>query len=195
MKALFSTFVLQKKLKIDLKTHRELVRTSLKLPEVDEAGLAWSGKNYPNGYTSYGSLSELHRHFSVFESLKKALDFEVKAFNKKAGLKVPRGEIALSALWVNLMPKNCYHAFHAHPNSVISGTYYLSVPKKTSPLRLEDPRAGLFMACPPRSIRVDLLPKPGDLILFESWLKHEVPPHQTDETRVSISFNYDWIQN
>ncbi|MBC7397342.1 MAG: hypothetical protein H7333_07850 [Bdellovibrionales bacterium] len=195
MRALFPTFVLQKPLKLDPKIHRELKRTTLKLPEVDEAGMSWSTKNYPNGYTSYGSLSELHRQFTVFDTLKKSLDREVKAFCKKAGITFQRGELRLSSLWVNIMPKNCYHAFHAHPNSIVSGTYYLNVPKKTSPLRLEDPRVGLFMACPPRPIRVDLLPRAGEVILFESWLKHEVPPHYTEEERLSVSFNYDWIQD
>jgi uncharacterized protein (TIGR02466 family) len=193
MKEFFSTHIEQKKLALSPAVRAELKRTALKLPEVDEAGLRWSQKNYPNGYTSYGSLSDLHRQFSVFEKLSTALDQEVKVFVKKLGLSFPQGRLGLSSLWVNLMPRHCYHAFHLHPNSVVSGTYYLSVPKNSSPLRVEDPRTSLFMASPPRKIQVDLKPKDGDVILFESWLKHEVPPHASNETRISVSFNYDWI--
>ena len=189
----FSTLVHQASLKISPKIQNELTRTALKLPDVDDAGVAWCKKNYLNGYTSYGSLSQLHHQFTVFEQLKTALDREVKKFTKTLGLKFDTGELALSAIWVNIMPKNCYHAFHAHPLSIISGTYYLSIPKGTSPLRVEDPRASLFMAAPARPIQIDLKPKNGDVILFESWLKHEVPPHSSAEPRISVSFNYDWM--
>jgi uncharacterized protein (TIGR02466 family) len=49
------------------------------------------------------------------------------------------------------------------------------------------------MAAPPRKIQTDLKPKDGEIILFESWLKHEVPPHQNSQDRISVSFNYDWV--
>jgi uncharacterized protein (TIGR02466 family) len=29
-------------------------------------------------------------------------------------------------------------------------------------------------------------------VLFESWLRHEVPMHRCDAERVSVSFNYHW---
>ena len=193
MKHFFETFIQQKKLPLSKKVIQELKNTAIRLPEIDQNGVKWSQKNYPNGYTSYGSLSDLHRQFTVFERLKEALDKEVESYAKELKLKFPHGELKLSSLWVNLMPKNCYHAFHFHPNSVVSGTFYIDVPKNTSPLRIEDPRAGLFMASPPRTLQVDLKPKAGEIILFESWLKHEVPPHHTASTRISISFNYDWI--
>ena len=193
MKSFFQTIVQQKKLKIAPKILTELKKTALKLPEVDEVGKKWSEKNYPNGYTSYGSLSNLHQQFSVFDRLKDELDKEVALYVRALKLKLPRGKIELSSLWVNLMPKDCYHAFHFHPNSIVSGTYYLEVPKNSSPLRIEDPRANLMMASPPRKIQTDLFPKAGEIILFESWLKHEVPPHRVVGTRVSVSFNYDWV--
>ena len=192
---LFESIVVQKKLKLDPAIYRDIKKTALKLPEIDEAGVEWSEENYPNGYTSYSSLSRLHEQFTVFDRLKSALDREVKIYAKQLGLRFDRGELALSSLWVNVMPKNCYHAFHIHPNSVVSGTFYVSVPKGKAPLRIEDPRAALFMACPHRKAQHDFHPKAGEIILFESYMRHEVPPHRTDETRVSVSFNYDWMQN
>jgi len=193
VQTLFSTHVQQAPLKLPKKIHGEIKRTSLKLRQIDEAGIEWCRKNYVHGYTSYGSLDQLHLQFSVFAELKKLLDREARKFAKAVGLRFETGSLELSAIWVNVMPKNCYHAFHAHPLSVVSGTYYVSAARGSSPLRIEDPRAPLFMASPPRSIQYDLKPKNGDVILFESWLKHEVPPHQSSEDRVSVSFNYDWI--
>jgi uncharacterized protein (TIGR02466 family) len=193
MHRLFATHIQQAPLRLSANTQAELIRTSLKISEIDEAGKKWSKKNYGQGYTSYGSLSRLHEQFSVFDVLKKKLDAEVARYAKAAEMKFETGELLLSSLWVNVMPKACYHAFHLHPLSVVSGTYYVSVPKGTSPLRIEDPRASLMMAAPPRQTQTDLHPKNGDVILFESWLKHEVPPHQSAEPRISVSFNYDWI--
>ena len=194
MKTFFETKILQKKLALKAEVQNELKRTSRLLPQVDKLGVTWSKKNYFNGYTSYGSLSDLHQQFSVFGVLKLAIDKEVRLFAKQVGLVFPRGKLGLSAIWVNIMKKNCYHSLHLHPNSILSGTYYLSVPKMTSPIRFEDPRCGLFMASPPRRIQQDLRPKVGEIVLFESWLKHEVPPNASNEERISVSFNYDWLQ-
>jgi len=195
MHSLFTTYIEQKSLRITAKQLAQMKWTATQMPAVDGEGVKWSRKNYAGGYTSYGSISRIDLHFSVFEELKKKIDREVKAYVKKLGLRFDTGSLELSAMWVNVMPKNVYHAFHIHPLSVISGTFYVSVGKrgKSSPLRVEDPRASLFMSSPARPIQVDLQPKNGDLILFESWIKHEVPPHQKNDERISVSFNYDWI--
>ena len=65
----------------------------------------------------------------------------------------------------------------------------------------EDPRLDRYMAAPPRkqSARrgnrawVTLPARAGRVVLFESWLRHEVPPNQSSAERVSISFNYSWF--
>jgi uncharacterized protein (TIGR02466 family) len=49
------------------------------------------------------------------------------------------------------------------------------------------------MAAPARKFQEDLVPKVGEIILFESWLKHEVPPNRVKGTRISVSFNYERI--
>lgn len=192
MKTLFETRIEQKSLGLPPALLRDLKKTALQLPILDEAGVEWSRKNYRKGYTSYSSISNLHEQFTVFDRLKIKLDGAVMKYARDLDLTFPRGRLEISSFWVNVMPADCYHAFHLHPNSIVSGTFYLSVPKGASPLRVEDPRAGLFMASPPRTIQIDLRPKAGEVILFESWLKHEVPPHSSKEDRVSVSFNYDW---
>jgi uncharacterized protein (TIGR02466 family) len=89
------------------------------------------------------------------------------------------------------MSKGVRHTQHLHPHSVISGTFYLS--PATTPLKFEDPRLGLFMNSPMRkNLFHEIYPQPGDLVLFESWLRHEVPAHKSAQKRVSLSFNYDW---
>jgi uncharacterized protein (TIGR02466 family) len=83
---------------------------------------------------------------------------------------------------------------------VVSGTYYARTPKGCSKLRFEDPRLDRFMAAPPRPARarpenrrhVTYDVEEGTVILFESWLRHEVAPNPAPGERVSISFNYGW---
>lgn len=109
----------------------------------------------------------------------------------------------MSSCWVNVMPAGAAHSLHLHPLSVVSGAFYVAVPKNASPIKFEDPRLDRFMAQPPRSPKaplamqpfVTLTPREGDLILFESWLRHEVPPLKPGVRgeRISVSFNYDWI--
>ena len=94
--------------------------------------------------------------------------------------------------WVNVMSKGCAHTLHLHPTSVISGTYYVRVPRGGAPIRFEDPRHAHRMATPPR--RVDARPRnqsmvaheasSGTVVLFESWLRHEVPASRVATRRV-----------
>jgi len=83
---------------------------------------------------------------------------------------------------------------------VISGTTYVSMPKGTSAIRFEDPRLAMMMAAPGRKAKareelrqfVYVAPDVGDVLLWESWLRHEVPMNMAEEDRISISFNYAW---
>ena len=103
--------------------------------------------------------------------------------------------------WVNIMPRGVAHGLHLHPLSTISGTFYVRTPARSPGLKLEDPRFERFMAAPPR--RADCRPenrhwvvlpvRAGDVVLFESWLRHEVPANLRATERVSVSFNYGWF--
>ncbi len=102
--------------------------------------------------------------------------------------------------WLNVMPAGVVHSLHLHPASFISGTYYVELPKGVAALKVEDPRLSRLMAAPPRRARapqpfrsfVEVPAKAGELVLFESWLRHEVPPARYTGERISISFNYGW---
>ena len=102
--------------------------------------------------------------------------------------------------WVNIMPPTAAHSLHLHPNSFISGTYYVRTPAGCSGLKFEDPRLSKFMAAPPKladaheanRAYTTYPAEAGNVILFESWLRHEVAANRVDDERISISFNYAW---
>jgi len=93
------------------------------------------------------------------------------------------------------------HSLHLHPVSTISGTYYVRTPKGSPGLKFEDPRLDRFMAAPPRKARhraenrpwVTVPASAGNVVLFESWLRHEVPVNPVAAERISISFNFNWF--
>ncbi len=170
------------------------------IENLDEAGRFWSKKNYRNGYTSYASANEMHRNSPTFALLESELDKHVSKFTRALDMNLGGKKLRMNTCWVNVMRKDAQHGMHLHPLSVISGTYYVFTPSGASPIKFEDPRLSKFMASPPKKKNsrsenqylYELKPKAGMFILFESWLRHEVPTSQLKTPRVSISFNYGW---
>jgi len=110
-------------------------------------------------------------------------------------------ELDMTDCWVNIMPRGTVHSLHLHPHSSLSGTYYVQVPKGSPGIKFEDPRLERFMAAPPRRLTAKREARPwvtfpaaaGQLLLFESWLRHEVVPNAVHAERISVSFNYNWF--
>ncbi|WP_373635006.1 TIGR02466 family protein [Yoonia sp. SS1-5] len=179
----------------------ELENSCLVIADDDEAGQEWcEAKAFP-GYTSYASLTDLPWRFPIFADLVKALDAHVAAFAKDAAFDLGEKRLILEDIWINILPPGGIHTGHIHPHSVVSGTTYVAVPEGAAAIKFEDPRLAMMMAAPPRitdapeEMRqfVYVAPKPGDVLLWESWLRHEVPMNMSEEDeRISVSFNYKW---
>jgi uncharacterized protein (TIGR02466 family) len=178
----------------------ELASSCNAIAEDDAAGQDWCEKNGYPGYTSYASLNDLPWRFPIFADLEKALDKHVAAFVKDLGFDLQGKKLKCGSFWINILPEGGMHASHIHPHSVISGTCYVAMPKGTSALKLEDPRLPMMMAAPVRSKKapqelqsfVYVTPEAGEVLLWESWLRHEVPMNMAEAERVSVSFNYEW---
>lgn len=175
----------------------ELAHSIHALARDDQAGRRWSKDNNYAGYTSYASLNDLPRRDPAFAKLARLLTKEVTMFARECGFE-PGHRPKLDSLWVNRLKGSGHHSAHIHPNSVISGTLYIEVPKGSGAIRFEDPRLPLMMAAPPRRTDtqeelgqfVTITPRPGLLLLWESWLRHEVLAGSGRGDRLSISFNF-----
>jgi uncharacterized protein (TIGR02466 family) len=198
--SLFPTRILRTALADDT-LREELEAACHALALDDEAGQKWCAKNGYPGYTSYASLNDLPWRFPAFKALTKLIDRHVVEFAKTLEFDLGGGKLKMDSLWVNILPEGGFHAAHIHPHSVISGTYYVAIPKGASALRVEDPRHVMMMAAPPKKSKareenrafVSLVPEAGTLLLWESWLRHDVPMNKAEEERISISFNYNWV--
>jgi uncharacterized protein (TIGR02466 family) len=175
----------------------ELERSVRLLAEEDRAGRAWSKAHGYRGYTSYASLDDLPARDPAFADLARLLGGHARSFAAAAHLDLGR-KLRLDSLWVNLLRPGGTHSGHIHPHSVLSGTFYVAVPPGSGGLKLEDPRLPMMMAAPqrrpdaPEDSRsfVYVEPKPGMVLLWESWLRHEVTPSAARGERISVSFNY-----
>ena len=163
----------------------------------DEAGRRWSRECGYAGYTSYASLNDLTKRDPAFADLAKLVKPHVAQFAKACALRLER-PLRLDSLWVNLLPVRGHHRAHIHPHSVVSGTLYVEVPNGSGAICFEDPRLALMMAAPPRAngapeellSLVTVKPRAGLLLLWESWLRHEVLAGSGRGERLSISFNF-----
>ncbi|AKO95401.1 hypothetical protein MALG_00188 [Marinovum algicola DG 898] len=178
----------------------QLEASCLSIAEDDEAGQDWCEANDYPGYTSYASLSDLPWRFPIFADLVSALDAHVAAFAEDLEFNLDERQLKLEDLWINILPEGGFHSSHLHPHAVISGTTYVAMPEGASALKLEDPRSARMMAAPPRrkqareELRTFVYESPavGEVLLWESWLRHEVPMNTSENHRISISFNYSW---
>lgn len=180
--------------------NKELTEECYRIRSFDKVGQKWCLKNYPGGYTSYSSIANLHQRSSTFMELSKKIHKHVLAYAKHLDMDLQGRPMQMTDCWLNIMPTQVVHSLHLHPLSCISGTYYVQTPKNCSSIKFEDPRLSKFMAAPPKrspcapSNRqyIEYKAEAGKLVLFESWLRHEVASNQAEEDRISVSFNFGW---
>ena len=175
----------------------ELAEACRMLASEDHAGRAWCKAHAYRGYTSYGSLNDLPQRLPEFADLKRHLDRHALAYARALNFDLAR-KPRLDTMWVNILKPGGGHSGHIHPHAFLSGTVYVDVPDGASALKLEDPRLPMMMARPgvlpgtPEAEKpfVYLTPSAGTVLMWESWLRHEVPMNGAKSERISISFNY-----
>ncbi len=122
--------------KPDRAFQKELLAECLQIRAIDEEGERWCKVNYPDGYTSYGSMCRLHRMSPTFADLETKLSRHVKSYARSLDFDLTGRELEMTDCWVNIMPRHAVHGLHLHPTSTISGTYYVKTPKGCSSLKL-----------------------------------------------------------
>jgi len=108
-------------------------------------------------------------------------------------------EPVLGNMWANINPPGGMNRAHQHPNSLWSGVYYIKTPKNCGDLKIDDPRSSAAMCRPnqkdgEKPIRLlretHYKPIAGRCIMFPSWLMHCVDPNNSNDIRISVSFNF-----
>lgn len=143
----------------------------------------------------------LDRKHPAIGWLKQCFDRSVRDYALEAGI---RYELTWSVqAWPNVNMTGDYHNLHNHPHSWLSGTYYVAVPEDQGRQHRSDLNPNAISFFDPRgqanmnAIKGDgqfdpeyrVQPRPGQLLLWPSFLHHLVHPNLADEARVSVSFN------
>jgi uncharacterized protein (TIGR02466 family) len=133
-------------------------------------------------------------HLSEFQELREIIN--VAATGVLEFLKIVYDSLELTGCWANISPPGDAHRPHTHPNNYLSGVYYVQTQEGADTISFDDPRPQTNVISPVTSEITDenagqihITTRNGLLVLFPSWLQHQVPPNKSDQARISIAFN------
>lgn len=150
-----------------------------------------------------------YRQQNLFEQTHPAIQWLHQCINKTIADYLSESSVSVSVKWqlqgwANINRKGDYHSLHNHPNSYLSGTYYVNMPEQPLSARQRDdlspgdisffdPRPQANMTAIAGDPQIDpehrVSPSAGHLLLWPSFLHHAVHPNFAEQPRVSISFN------
>jgi uncharacterized protein (TIGR02466 family) len=169
------------------KLDREL--TPLELKFVD--------KNKKDFYKNDGNITSNNNYIlneKPFANIKKELDLRVQDYFDKVISPANNITPYITQSWLNYTETNQYHHKHQHPNSLVSGVFYINCDDKFDKIKFfkEDykiikPEVKNWNIWNSESWWFSV--KTGDVILFPSSLTHMVETKQGDNTRISLAFN------
>ena len=164
----------------------------------ENAVIEWANKDKGMKRTNvkgWHSQTDMHT-IPVFKPLVEALFKMQEEIYKEEFLS---GKAMIGNMWANINPKGGYNRPHIHPNCHFSGVYYIKAPQNSGEIVFNDPRSTSHMSMPARKegeppkhlwreVRVN--PMVGRIIMFPAWLWHCVDPNNTNDIRISVSFNF-----
>jgi len=184
--AYFPTIIYAKDLQLDNRLfEREVIEWSKKDKGIKRTNMI-----------GWHSTTEMHK-IPVFKPLVDELfKMQMEIYKEEILSREP----IIGNMWANINPPGGYNRPHIHPNSHFSGVYYIKAPQNSGDIVFNDPRSGAHMIMPERikdikppshlwrEVRIN--PLEGRLIMFPSWLWHCVDPNESNDIRISVSFNF-----
>jgi uncharacterized protein (TIGR02466 family) len=141
------------------------------------------------------SANNLHQ-LASFAELTQIIDRNVLEVATFLSWDLTKIAATITTCWAMVNDKYASNALHDHPNSILSGVYYLQTPENCGGITFTDPRSSSRMLNPPLTEfnlwtlpKISYKPQAGTMLLFPSWLMHGVEPNLSDEARISMSFN------
>ncbi len=158
--------------------------------------------DYRGGYTTYNSGYPLIDDPRV-QPLTDWILREADAFLASAGrAEDPRRRLHYASFFGTIGGQYSRHSMHRHEGCELSGVYYITAPRGAARLRLQSPQMALRGANkvqlfdaegPWHQDDITVVPEEGKLLLFPSWLEHEVGVHRVKAERIAISVNLKFV--
>ena len=165
---------------------------------LEQQVLKWSQQDKGVSKTNAGgwhSTTDMNRKEEYNVLTKELFAMQDEIFKKEYLTMKP----VLGNMWANINYPGNANRPHLHPNSLFSGVYWVKAPEKSGNLMLYEPRPGVHTTMPNRKEvklppelwrEVHYQPKAGTIVMFPAWLWHEVKPNESNDTRISVSFNF-----
>ena len=185
----FPTLVYIKDLPNAVQLNQYLEQQILKWKQNDPKGKPRTNVN------GWHSQTDMNRKEEYNVLTKELFAMQDEIFKKELLTQKP----ALGNMWANINYPGGYNRPHLHPNSLFSGVYWIKTPEKSGNLMLYEPRPGVQCTMPNRKEvklppelwrEVHYTPRAGTAVMFPAWLWHEVQPNRSNDTRISVSFNF-----
>jgi len=154
------------------------------------------GVEKPNtkGWQSNNIINETH---TEFVKLKNKIEERINTYHKEIQLKEGLQQ-TISNIWVNIDQKGHSNDFHIHPQSILSGEFYLTK-GKTAPIAFRHPFRDINTYFWDETIVAntntlnsgewEVDPKPNRLLVFPSWVYHKVRMNEEETDKISFSFD------
>ncbi|MDA1371345.1 MAG: TIGR02466 family protein [Proteobacteria bacterium] len=175
----------------------QLIGFVRQLREEDKEGQRLSAREYPSGYTSYFTRSNLYSETRL-AGLVNFIHQCAGNYAQQHRWDTQNFQPVINAMFANINPRFSFHPEHLHPYSHISGVFYVRSEPGNPAISFKDPRPARWMmppaadgSKPENTFNARVAPEPGKLLMFPSWLEHGVPQNQTEEERISMSFNFE----
>ena len=160
--------------------------------------LQWSQQDKGVSKTNAGgwhSTTDMNRKEEYNVLTKELFAMQYEIFKKELLAQKP----VLGNMWANINYPGNFNRPHLHPNALFSGVYWIKAPEKSGDLMLYEPRQGAQCTMPNRKEgklppelwrEVHYTPRAGTIVMFPAWLWHEVRTNQSNDIRISVSFNF-----
>ena len=160
--------------------------------------IKWSQQNKGVSKTNAGgwhSTTDMNRKEEYNVLTKELFNMQDEIFQKEHLTLKP----VCGNMWANINYPGNSNRPHLHPNSLFSGVYWVKAPEKSGDLMLYEPRPGVQCTMPNRKEgnlppelwrEVHYTPRAGTAVMFPAWLWHEVKPNESNDIRISVSFNF-----
>jgi uncharacterized protein (TIGR02466 family) len=165
--------------------------------ELTSKELLFINKTKLDSHNNEGNITSNNNYIlneKPFINFKKELDLRIKDYFDKVISPANNITPYITQSWLNYTETNQYHHKHAHPNSLVSGVFYINCHEEHDKIK--------FFNDNYKTIKLEVknwnmwnseswwFPlKTGDIILFPSSLTHMVETKQGDNTRISLAFN------
>jgi len=165
--------------------------------ELSEEELSFIHKSKLNFYKNEGNITTVDNYIlnnKEFKTLKEELDLRIQDYFNKIVCTTNNITPYITQSWLNYTETNQYHHKHAHPNSLVSGVFYIDCDSQFDKIKFFNENY--------KTIKLEVKEwnlwnseswwfpvKTGDIIMFPSSLTHMVETKQGDNTRISLAFN------